>query len=265
MAKRPQVRTVQIHPDADAIEALKAGLPMFEVAYTPRQWRAARIQRFTEEQRQTLEWINFADIADWCSKEDHSIIPSEDKRAAAFDTLASDLLSGVFEENGRSRVLYLNPATTKARMTRAWLRDVIHHNYDNKRGTSQFLPHCWIPRGFFERWLARHRLQQSPSRFEPIVERASTRLKKAKARSLAGVQSEVPTRSTRFKFRGGAKSIGIREAIGQIWPNGPPQALAAKERNRTIIRWLEENQYSISSDPKRAIQRVLKEMKKKAS
>jgi hypothetical protein len=148
------------------------------VAYTPRQWRAARIQRFTEKQRQTREWINFADIADWCSKEDHSIIPSEDKRAAAFDTLARDLLSGVFEENGRSRVLYLHPATTKARMTRAWLDDAIHHSYDNNRARSEYLPYCWIQRRLFERWLARNRLQESPSRFEPPV--ASTPLKKQK-------------------------------------------------------------------------------------
>ena len=148
------------------------------MAYTPRQWRAARIQRFTQKQQQTREWINFAEIADWCSKEDHSIIPSEDKRAVAFETLARDLLSGVFEENGRSRVLYLSPATTKARMTRAWLHDVIHHSYDNNGGRSEYLPHCWIPRQFFERWLARNRLQESPSRFEPLV--ASSPLKKQK-------------------------------------------------------------------------------------
>ena len=96
------------------------------MAYTPRQWRAARIQRFTQKQQQTREWINFAEIADWCSKEDHSIIPSEDKRAVAFGTLARDLLSGLFEENGRSRVLYLSPATTKARMTRVF---AIRRNY----------------------------------------------------------------------------------------------------------------------------------------
>ena len=148
------------------------------MAYTPRQWRAARIQRFTQKQQQTREWINFAEIADWCSKEDHSIIPSEDKRAVAFETLARDLLSGVFEENGRSRVLYLSPATTKARMTRAWLHDAIHHSYDNNGGRSEYLPHCWIPRQFFERWLARNRLQESPSRFGPLV--ASSPLKKQK-------------------------------------------------------------------------------------
>jgi len=35
-----------------------------------RQWRIARIDRFTQRQRQMCEWINFAEIAEWCSKED---------------------------------------------------------------------------------------------------------------------------------------------------------------------------------------------------
>jgi hypothetical protein len=39
-----------------------------------RQWRTARIKRFAERQRQTREWINFAEIAEWCSKEDQSIV-----------------------------------------------------------------------------------------------------------------------------------------------------------------------------------------------
>jgi hypothetical protein len=71
-----------------------------------RQWRAERIKRFTKRQRRTRDWINFSEIAEWCSKEDQSIVPNEEKSAVAFDTLASDLLAGEFEE-GRSRVLYL--------------------------------------------------------------------------------------------------------------------------------------------------------------
>ena len=105
-----------------------------------RQWRTARINRFAERQRQTREWINFAEIAEWCSKEDQSIVPSKEKRAAAFNTLTSDLLAGEFEENGRSRVLYLHPATAKARMARDWLQDAIAHNYDGEHGRSDTSP-----------------------------------------------------------------------------------------------------------------------------
>src|SRR5262245_48599985 len=84
------------------------------------QWRAARIERFTKIQRCTREWINFAEIAAWCADES-GVVPNEEARAAAYQKLQQDLLEGDFEENGRSRVLYLHPYTTKARMTRGWL------------------------------------------------------------------------------------------------------------------------------------------------
>jgi hypothetical protein len=228
-------------------------------ANTPRQWRAARIQRFTQKQQRTREWINFAEIADWCSKEDHSIVPSEDKRAAAFDTLARDLLSGVFEENGRSRVLYLSPATTKARMTRAWLDDVIHHSYDNNGGRSEYLPHCWIPRRLFEGWLARNRLQESPSRFEPLV--ASTPLKNQKRGCPQAYNLKSQHARPNSNFGGGAKSIAIEQAIDQLWSNGIPKGLTAKGRNKAIISKMQENQSSLPTSPARAIQRVLAKRK----
>jgi hypothetical protein len=132
-----------------------------------RQWRAARIDRFTERQRQARQWINFAEIAEWCSKEDQSVVSNKEKWAAAFETLACDLLSGEFEEKGRSRVLYLHPATSKARMTREWLKDAIEHNYDGDAGRSAYLAHCWIHRAMFDRWLAKHRLPPAPPRFQP--------------------------------------------------------------------------------------------------
>jgi hypothetical protein len=130
-----------------------------------RRWRSSRIERFTERQLWVREWINFAEIAEWCSEEDLSILPNPQKRAGAFDRLASDLLAGEFEENGRSRVLYLHSATTKARMTRVSTKEAIDNNYDGDLGRSQYLSHCWIPRTLFDRWLAKHRLETSPARF----------------------------------------------------------------------------------------------------
>jgi hypothetical protein len=144
------------------------------------QWRADRIHRFTQAQRCAREWINFAEVAEWCSKEDQSIVPSKAKCAAAYDTLAIDLLAGEFEENGRSRVLYLHPAVTKSRMTREWLQDAIEHNYDHDHGRSAYLAHCWIPRSMFDRWLAKHRLAKSLPHFQPSVGRATAPLTKPK-------------------------------------------------------------------------------------
>ena len=104
---------------------------------------------------------------DWCSKEDGSIIPDEPKGAVALDTLANDLLASEFEESGRSRVLYLHPWSTKARMTRDWLKDARQHDLDGDHGRSEYLAHCWLSRRMFERWLVKHPLPESPAHFQP--------------------------------------------------------------------------------------------------
>jgi hypothetical protein len=56
----------------------------------------------------------------------------------------------------------------------------------------------------------------------------------------------------------GAKSVGIKQAIGELWPSGIPNGLAAKERNNKIIEWLRKNGCSVSNAPERTIQRVLR-------
>jgi hypothetical protein len=135
--------------------------------YSIRRRRTARIKRFTEIQLRTREWINFKEIAAWCADES-GVVPNEEARAAAYQKLQDDLLDADFEENGRSQVLYLHPYTTKARMTREWLtRLLAFKDADRAAIISQYLAYCWIRRKFFERWLAKHRMQTSPPRFEP--------------------------------------------------------------------------------------------------
>jgi hypothetical protein len=81
------------------------------------RWRLVRIARFTEIRRHVRKWINFAEIAEWCSEES-GIVPNAAAQEAAYQKLQRDLLEGDFEENGRSQILYLHPYTMKARMTR---------------------------------------------------------------------------------------------------------------------------------------------------
>ena len=196
-----------------------------------RQWRTARIERFAERQRQTREWINFAEIAEWCSKEDQSIVPNKEKSTAAFDTLASDLLAGEFEENGRSRVLYLHPATAKARMARDWLQDAIAHNYDGEHGRSEYLPHCWIQRRMFERWLAKHRLPESPPRFRPqksyYVSGATAGDETAAIKALASQLRSAPgltrTEAANWCTAAGFK-VSERGFQSRVWPRARAQA-----------------------------------------
>jgi hypothetical protein len=125
-----------------------------------------RIRRFEKTQRQKREWINFAEIAEWCSELSGTGVPNEAAHENAYRMLERDLLAGAFEEDGRSRVLFLFPGVARARMTHQWLRAAIEHNYDNKYGRS-YLQRCWLPRDLFERWYAKHNLPESPQRFQP--------------------------------------------------------------------------------------------------
>src|SRR5262249_31673613 len=143
-----------------------------------RQWRAAWIERFTKVQKSKREWINFAEIAEWCSEE-NGIVASEIAREAAYRKLQSDLLEGDFDKNGRSQILYLHPLSQKVRMTRDWLTRLLElKDADQTTINSQYLAHCWMPRDFFERWLAKHRMPARPQRFEPPAPQSA---KKARA------------------------------------------------------------------------------------
>ncbi len=178
-----------------------------------RRWRTAQFDRFAKRQQKLRKWINFAEIAEWCSEEE-SILPNEDKRARAFDLLASDLLAGVFEENGRSLVLFLHPTLNPTRMTREWLKEAIDHSLDGHHGRS-YLAHCWIPRRLFERWLARHRLPESPPRFEPL-----------------GEQSVQLKQQSRKKRRPSFERAQV--AIKALYPNAVPDQ--AIEPNASLCR-----------------------------
>jgi hypothetical protein len=131
-----------------------------------KQWRAERIKRFNESQRSKREWINFAEIAEWCSELGGSVVPDESARASAYEKLHRDLLDGDFEMKGRTHVLYLHPSTAMARMTRGRMLDLIEA-YPPASIQSEYLDHCWLPRNSFGRWLAKHHLPNSPPRFEP--------------------------------------------------------------------------------------------------
>ena len=131
------------------------------------KWREERIQRFTNTQRNLRDWINFAEIADWCSELAGSIVSDEDARGSAYEKLQADLMLGDFEERGKSRVLYLHSLTRMAKMTRERARDFMELAPPETL-RSDYWDHCWIPRHLFHRWLAKHNLPTSPSRFEPM-------------------------------------------------------------------------------------------------
>jgi hypothetical protein len=163
------------------------------------------IEEFEKIQRRTREYINFTEIADWCSREGGSVLPDERKRAAALDLLAKDLLAGEFEENGKSLVLYLHPAGEIALVGGKWLKDAINYNWDSDKGRFGFLPYCWMPRQMFEAWLKRHRLaEQLPARFQPSVDRV--------------LEKNIRQKRPRPAYAGGF----VRDVIDKAYPNGLP-------------------------------------------
>jgi hypothetical protein len=220
-----------------------------DVRKQARIWRANRIERFTVRQRRERQWINFAEIAEWCSKEDGSIVPNEQKRAAAFDTLQADLLAGEFDENGRSRVLYLHPSTTKSRMTCVWLTDAIDNNYDGHRGRAQYLPYCWIARHSFELWLVKHRLPKGPPRFEPrdtgrdlvipdYDERTGQVIRPVREDTRGAPEEPSPE----GPHKGSPILERTRTAISQIYPGGLPSQEMVPNAIlfRRVGEWLKE-------------------------
>jgi hypothetical protein len=210
------------------------------------QWHAKQIERFKERQRRVREWISFAEIAEWRSKEDSSIVPNEEKSAAAYEMLASDLLAGEFEEKGRSLVLYLHRAVTKYRMTTAWLQDAIAHNYDGDHGRSGYLAHCWLPRRLFDHWIAKHGLPASPPRFEPAGLATSPELcpsggqppSKAPYPAVAPAQRRGPRRVKREK---------VKEAMRAALRDGRLTVAALRDTREKNL----ETDYRVSRDTAR--------------
>jgi hypothetical protein len=138
--------------------------PLTPNANSPKDWRINREVRFTWRQQRQREWISFREIAEWCAERSGQF--NEVELTRAYDMLQRDLLNGDFEERGRSKVLYLHFRTTMAKMTPQRLLGAID-TFSSVDIRSQYLDHCWLPRRIFRRWLAKHGLPPSPSRFEP--------------------------------------------------------------------------------------------------
>jgi hypothetical protein len=151
-----------------------------------RQRRSNWIKRFADEQRRRREWINFGEVADWCSELGGRAERDEARRANAYDWLTQDLLAGDFEESGASQVRFLHPAVTAEAMTRKRISDCgneivmslpeVMETSPAHVARSEYLAFCWLPRRMFERWLAKHELPASPARFEPHSPAESTPL-----------------------------------------------------------------------------------------
>src|SRR6516225_4477201 len=100
-------------------------------------WRLARILRFAERQKKQRAWISFSELAERYGR---NIGITE-----GYEQLKRAVINGEFERNGRSRVLYLHPAVTIAKMTRERMRNAVE-TYPLETVRRHYLAPCWIPR-----------------------------------------------------------------------------------------------------------------------
>jgi len=70
---------------------------------------------------------------------------------------------------------------------------------------------------------------------------------------VARLPADSPTRAS----SAGAKSRGVRQAIGELWPEGMPAGLVAKDRDNKIANWFRDRGLSVPG--RRTIQRAFEQ------
>jgi hypothetical protein len=121
------------------------------------RWRANRILHFTDRQNKAREWISFSELAERYSRN----IGNDE----GYEQLKRAVIGGEFERNGRSRILYLHPAVTRAKMTREWMRNVVEtFSADSPETVRHYLACCWISRDLADAWCRSHNIGPSSTR-----------------------------------------------------------------------------------------------------
>src|SRR5204863_3632658 len=98
-----------------------------------RSYRRQWIAKFAQLQRNTKRWIACADLIEWCAQSTTTSSNHEqiEAREVAYRCLAESIHRGEFEQNGRSKVLYLDAMVTthapspSCRLTRAQFERVL--------------------------------------------------------------------------------------------------------------------------------------------
>jgi hypothetical protein len=93
---------------------------------------------------------------------------------------------------------------------------------------------------------------------EPALSGQGTSSEAQHEDSGAGLSREVTSNKAHDKAAQGSKTLGILEAIEQLWPDGMPKGLTAKDRNKAILDRLVNNGSSIPRAIERAVQRALR-------
>src|SRR5262245_32240062 len=232
------------------------------------QWDGERIRRFEEEQRRKREWISFVEIAEWYSDLRGPVSPKKAAalREQAHSMLKSDLLASLFEEGGRSRVLFRFPGAnfTAGKMTRQRLQAAIDDDPDGEH-VRLLLKHCWLPGTLFERWCEWHHLPKSP-RFQPSQDSRA----RVSPDERSGLNTQ-PSRPPKPSNRGGrppavdweALKDALREEIkihGYPDPRNPPGWRGTKDAVEFAVRRLGKEFTGSHRTIEYNVRRILREL-----
>jgi len=133
-------------PEYDWTPSQRAFMRAEQVGYI-RQRQQLRLASWTDRQKQTREWICFADIADWCARSPGGIGRDENLRAQAMANLLQSISTGEFNRQGRLCVAYVPPWQLVC-------PDPIRFRLPSARPHPAALTCCWAPQKLWARWFA---------------------------------------------------------------------------------------------------------------
>jgi hypothetical protein len=116
-----------------------------------RERRAEKMLRFAKRQATERQWIRLSEIADHYGRERSA--------AAGYAALQASILADQFVERGRSRLLYLHPWSTMAKMTSGKMRTLIEVYSNPEILTRHYVGCCWMPIDMAIKWCAQHRVR----------------------------------------------------------------------------------------------------------
>ena len=149
------------------------------------------LRSWKERQWRERGWINFSDIADWCSRKHADVERDAVRRAQAWHDLMEAVLAGEFDRAGRCCVAYLPEGHTDSSKP-LWLR----LRPDELRRWRQSIPvtdfapsvlsDCWAPRAICLRWLLARDIRP-PSWLDPSgVARETSKVPAKRCKNVGG-------------------------------------------------------------------------------
>jgi hypothetical protein len=226
--------------------------------------------RFVERQRLARRWIAFVDLADWCAGSTTRTSIEDEQRALelAYQRLAMSMLGGEFEQNRRSKVLYLDPFVSedglplRSRLTREQFQIAFDATMTPPSPSLPMLVfgRCWLPCELARRWLESHGYRWAPH-FEPGSSPApedASDLPAVGPAPPASVRAKPRPPSREKKFWLAAREAAVEWLIDNGCPAPGDGNQAALERY--VTRWLEGHGHEASeSAVRRHVARCIKE------